>query len=139
MRIRATGLAAAAVALLAGCGSGTADLMSIDVVSEGVMVNTDHIRITDDGRASCGGSLRTLPSQTVLDAREVKRALRPLAKRGANYSTGGVNVSYYEFSSFDGTVRWDADARAGLPPAIGRATLFALRLERLLCRGRAGG
>ncbi|MEA2387751.1 MAG: hypothetical protein QOG41_524 [Thermoleophilaceae bacterium] len=133
MRVRAAIAAAAAVAVLAGCGTGTADLLSIDVTSEGIAARKDSIRVTDDGRGTCGGPLTALPSQTVLDARGVKRAMRPLARRGASFLKGGVNVRHYEFRSFDGVVRWDEGAAA--PPAIGRATLLALRLGRRLCRG----
>ena len=69
--MRRGGLAAAAAAVaaaLAGCGSGTADLMAVHVTG-GFVGDDFEIRITDDGRGSCGGSLRPLPSQIVLDAR----------------------------------------------------------------------
>jgi hypothetical protein len=132
MSVRAALVAAALVAALAGCGTGTADLMSIDDRSEGIVVQHVRVRVTDDGRATCGGALATLPSQLVLDAREVKRRLRPLARRGASFLKPGPNGRHYEFRSFDGFVRWDVGAAA--PPAVGRATLLALRLERRLCR-----
>jgi hypothetical protein len=132
MRLRAALVLAALAAGLAGCGSGTADLMSIDDRSEGIVVHQLRVRVTDDGRAACGGPLEALPSQMVLDAREVKRKLRPLARRGASFLKPGPNGRHYEFRSFDGVVRWDVGAAA--PPAVSRATLLALRLERRLCR-----
>jgi hypothetical protein len=136
MRLRTTiaaAAAAAAVAVLAGCGSGTADLMAVHVT--GGFVGEDYeLRVTDDGRGSCGGPLRPLPSQTVLDAREVKRDMRPFARRGATLPTAGGDLHHYEFRSFDGVVRWD-EGRP-LPPAIGRATALTLRLKRALCRAR---
>ena len=63
---------------------------------------------------------------------EVKRALRPLARRGATFTTSRPGARRYRVRSFDGIVRW-AEGAPG-PPALGRATLLALRLERELCR-----
>jgi hypothetical protein len=132
MRARAAALVLAAG--LAGCGTDTADLMAIEV--SGGPANADaRIRVTDDGRATCGGrELRAIPSQTVLDARGVKRSLRPLAKRGASFRAGATGGRSYVVRSFDGVVRWTEGAEG--PPALGRAALFTLRLERLLCRRR---
>lgn len=133
MRAGTTIAATAAAVVLAGCGSGTADLLAVHVT--GGFAGEDYeIRVTDDGRASCGGSLRPLPSQIVLDAREVKRDIRPFARRGANLPAAGGDLHHFEFRSFDGVVRWD-EGRP-LPPAIGRATALTLRLKRELCRAR---
>ena len=128
------GLAAAAAAAvaLASCGTATEDLMTIErrFAETGVQV---RLRVTNDGRASCGaGTLQRLTSQTLLDAREVKRALRPLARRGAAFARPRPDRSSYVVRSFDGVVRWDEGARG--PPALGRAALLQLRLERSLCR-----
>ena len=131
MRVPAAALAAALVLAAAGCGTDTADLMAIDVTG-GPTKARERIRVTDDGRASCGGELRAIPSQAVLDARGVKRALRPLAKRGASFRAGAAGGRSYVVRSFDGVVRWTEGADG--PPALGRAALFTLRLERLLCR-----
>lgn len=127
------GLAAAAAAAVAvaGCGTQTEDLLAFerDYPVTGVHV---RIRVTNDGRGSCGaGELQPLTSQALLDAREVKRSLRPLARRGASFTTAGSQRRSYVFRSFDGTVRW-TEGRG--PPVLGRATLLELRLERGLCR-----
>ena len=128
----ATAAAAAVAIALAGCGTKTEDLMAIDVSGGPARVH-ETLRVTNDGRASCGGPLSQLPSQTLLDAREVKRDLRPLARRGASFPSPRSGARRYVFRSFDGTVRW-GEAAPG-PPALARATLLALRLERSLCRG----
>ncbi|HKP88745.1 MAG TPA: hypothetical protein VJT75_02105 [Thermoleophilaceae bacterium] len=126
-------LAAAAAAIaLGGCGTATEDLMAIErsFPETGVHV---RIRVTNDGRGSCGaGTLQRLPSQTLLDARGVKRSLRPLARRGASFSSSRPDRSSYVFRSFDGVVRWTEGTRG--PRALARAALLELRLERLLCR-----
>jgi hypothetical protein len=134
MRHGTTAAAALAAAVaLAACGATTEDLMAIDVSGGPARVH-ERLRVTNDGRASCGGPLRQVSSQMLLDAREAKRALRPLARRGASFLATRPGVRTYVFRSFDGTVRWGEGA-AG-PSALARATLLALRLERLLCPGR---
>ena len=130
-KVAAVAAAAAAVAL-GGCGAATEDLMAIErsYPETGVRV---RIRVTNDGRGSCGaGPLYRLPSQMLLDARGVKRALRPLARRGASLTASGGDRSSYVFRSFDGVVRWTEGTRG--PRALGRAALLELRLERRLCR-----
>jgi hypothetical protein len=131
MRTGPLAIAAALAVALAGCGAGTEDLMAIEVTGGFAGVH-EQLRVTNDGRASCGGDLRAIPNQTLLDARGVKRSLRPLARRGASFTSERPDARHYEFRSFDGTVRWREGAPG--PPAIGRATLLALRLERELCR-----
>jgi hypothetical protein len=135
MRRALTLAAGACVALAAaGCGAASGDLIAIQVSGGPGRVN-ERIRVTDDGRASCnGGPLRPLTSQQVLDAREAKRALKPLAKRGAGYSSHRPGVRRYVARSVDGSVTWTEGA-AG-PPALARATLLALRLGRQLCSAK---
>lgn len=134
MRLRAVTGAVAILVGLAGCGTGTTDLMSIEVTTTAGGLHRERLRVTDDGRASCGGALREMPSQMLLDARAVKRTMRPLARRGASFLRERRDVAHYLFRSFDGSVRWDVGA--AVPPSVGRATLFALRLERQVCPHR---
>lgn len=123
-------LAAAAGLALAGCGGDPGDLLTLRV-SGGPARTNESIRVTDDGRASCnGGKLEQLSSDDVLEARQVKRELRPFAKRGESFrATRGRR---YELRSVDGFVAWSEGATAAKP--LPRATLLALRLERSLCR-----
>ena len=120
-------------ALAAGCGGTAGDLMALEV-SGGPLHGRERILVTDDGRASCNdGPLEAISNQQLLDAREDKRSLRPLAKRGTNFPTSRRGVRRYVFKSQDGTVEWSEGA-SGLPAPIGRITLLALQLERRLCR-----
>ena len=70
----------------------------------------------------------------MLDAREAKRALRPLARRGASFLSSRPGARQYVVRSFDGTVRFGEGAPG--PAALGRVSLLALQLERELCRAR---
>ena len=125
-------LAAAAMAVmwLSGCGTATEDLMAIEVTGGPAHVH-ERIRVTDDGRASCGGPLRQIPSQLLLNAREAKRLLRPYARNGASFRTARRTLRQYVVRSFDGTVRFSEGAPG--PAAPGRVTLLTLRLERVVC------
>jgi hypothetical protein len=119
----------------AGCGGSAGDLLTLQV-SGGAANAHERIRVTEDGRASCnGGALRQLGSDEVLDARQVKRLLRPAAKRGESFRAGRQGGRHYLLRSVDGSVSWVEGATA--PAALPRATLFALRLERQLCRSGA--
>ena len=132
MRLAWWAAGTAAAAFAAGCGGTAGDLMAIEV-SGGPVGGKERIRVTDDGRASCnGGSLQPISNQQLLDAREDKRQLKPLAARGATFPSAISGARRYLFRSQDGTVEWAEGARA-LPPAIGRTTLLVLRLGRRLC------
>ena len=125
--------AVACVLAVAGCGAPSGDLLGIEVTGGPAHVR-ERIRVTDDGQASCnGGALQQLSSQRVLDAREAKRLLKPLAKQGTTYASGPAGARHYLATSFDGSVSWTEGA-AG-PAALARATLLALQLERQLCHG----
>ncbi|MEA2397994.1 MAG: hypothetical protein QOK25_1550 [Thermoleophilaceae bacterium] len=130
-RISVVATAALTVAV-AGCGAPSGDLLGIQVTGGPAHVR-ERIRVTDDGQASCGGALRQLSSQQVLEAREVKRLLKPLAKQGASYTSPRAGGRRYVASSLDGSVSFTEGAPG--PPALARATLLALQLERQLCRG----
>ncbi|MEA2374651.1 MAG: hypothetical protein QOD53_1114 [Thermoleophilaceae bacterium] len=137
MRRACAAVAAAACALpAAGCGSSSGDLLAI-AVSGGPGNARERIRVTDDGRASCGGALRQLQSQQLLDAREIKRKLKPYAKSGESFRSARAGARQYLARSVDGSVSWTEGAPG--PAALGAATLFALRLERELCRGGGSG
>jgi hypothetical protein len=127
-------LAVASVLLLAGCGGGAGDLLSI-TVSGGFAPTRHTIVVSGDGRGSCDrGPLKELPSDRVIDAREIERDAADLARRGATYPPS-PDARAYVLRTKAGTVRWSEGGR-GLPSVLPRAQLLELQLERLLCRGR---
>jgi hypothetical protein len=110
-------LACVAVLSASGCGGSTGDLLAIEV-SGGIAApaRPDRIVVQSDGRASCNrGRPQEIPSQTLLDAREVERDIKPLADRGASYPAQG------------------AEGERGLPKPLPKAELLTLRLRRQLC------
>jgi hypothetical protein len=125
---------ALAVLLLAGCGGGAGDLLSIGV-SGGIAPRRHTIVVSGDGRGSCDrGPLKEIPSDRVIDAREIERDVADLAKRSATYPPA-PDARAYVLRTKAGTVRW-SEAGRGLPSVLPRAQLFELQLERLLCAKR---
>jgi hypothetical protein len=125
-----TAIATAAVAL-AGCGGTAGDLMSITI--SGGPTGKHTLVVSGDGRGSCDrGELKALESQRVIDAREIERDARKLARGAAAYPER-PGARRYAMSTNDGVVRW-SEGTPGLPKALPRAQLLALQLERQLCR-----
>jgi hypothetical protein len=130
MRLAAAALAAAVVAL-AGCGGTAGDLIAISTTGGG----TPHGRyvVTGDGLGSCnGGKDKTLPSQVVLDAREVERELTDYAEKRSSFTNGPPGARRYVASTKDGLVTWTEGAR-GAPAVIGKAILLTQNLKRAVC------
>jgi hypothetical protein len=130
MRLAMTALVAAAA--LAGCGGEAGDLMSIEY--EGGPTGIHHkIVVTGDGRGSCDrGPEKLLPSERVIDAREIAKDVTELATQAAEYPPK-PGARRYTLSTTDGEVRW-GEGSPGLPEVLPKAQLLAVQLDRLVCR-----
>ena len=130
-RVAATLLVALAVA---GCGGEAGDLMSIEIAKGPARGRELDIVIKGDGRGTCnGGDEKTIPSDLVIDARELERDLSDLAEQSAFFEPTGAGRREYVVRIKAGTVRWSEGDR-GLPRELPRTQLLALKLDRLLCR-----
>jgi hypothetical protein len=122
---------AATTAALAGCGGSAGELITISTTGGGGPAY--RVVVTGDGRGSCnGGAERVLPSQHVLDAREVERELKDDAKKRASYVDGPPGARRYVASTKDGLVTWVEGARSA-PPEVGKAILLTQNLKRDSC------
>lgn len=129
-------VAASAILLVAlatsACGGAAGDLIAVEV-SGGSQEAPVVISVSDDGHARCGTApLEPIPSQALLDAREVERELAPLAATGTRFPAPGTGAREYVFRMRDGAVRFGEGA-PDLPPALPQAVLLERELERLLC------
>ena len=132
MSRQAAVLAAAVVAVLAGCGGSAGDLLAIEV-SGGLEGRSTSVTVTSDGRGRCdAGPLAQLPSERVIEAREVERELGGLAAGGASFDEAGADRRQYVARTKAGTVRWTEGASA-LPAVLPRTALLERRLEQDLC------
>jgi hypothetical protein len=129
----ALAVCAAAAAALSGCGGSAGDLIAISTRGGGGPPY--RVVVTGDGRGSCnGGPEKALPSQHVLDAREVERELKDDAESRASYTRGAAGARRYVASTKDGLVTWVEGAR-GAPPEVGKAILLTQNLKRDTCGG----
>jgi hypothetical protein len=135
MRICAALLAAAAaLAALAGCGGDPGELITIS--TSGPAGDNHRFVVTGDGRGSCdGGGRQALPSDHVLDAREVERELKDLADKRASFTDGPKGARRYVASTDDGLVTWVEGAR-GAPPVVAKGIVLVQELKRDLCPGQ---
>ena len=130
--MKSLALVLVAAAATAGCGGGAGDLLSITATG-GITGGTHTVVVSGDGRGSCDrGPLKELPSDRVIDAREIERDAADLATRAASYPPS-PDARMYTLHTKAGEVRWSEGGR-GLPSVLPRAQLLELQLERLLCR-----
>ena len=133
MRTAAALIAAAAAALVVGCGGSAGDLLTISTT--GGDAPSHNFLVTGDGRGQCdSGKEVVLPSNVVLDAREVEREVKKYAKARRTYLTGPAAARRYTLSTKDGFVSFVEGAR-GAPPVISKAVELSLELRRALCPG----
>jgi hypothetical protein len=133
-RARAPVAAVIAAAALTGCGGEAGDLMSI-TISGGFAPVRHTIVVSGDGRGSCDrGALKLLPSERVVEAREIEHEVAELARKAAHYPPA-PDRRVYTLRTKAGVVEWSEGGR-GLPSALPRTQLLALQLERLLCARR---
>ena len=120
--------------LLAGCGGTSGDLMAIEVEGGEGRGRPLDIVVANDGRGTCnGGAEKPIPSDVVIEARELERELADLAEEGATYGPAGEDQREYVVRMKAGSVRW-GEGEAGLPEVLPRAQLLTVKLDRLLCR-----
>jgi hypothetical protein len=132
MRRTLAALTAAVALLTAGCGGEAGDLMSI-AISGGPAAEKHTVVVTGDGRGSCDrGPEKLLPSERVIDAREIAKDVTDLATKAAVYPPK-QGARRYVLNTTDGDVRW-SEGSPGLPSVLPKTQLLALQLERLLCR-----
>ena len=119
---------------VAGCGGESGDLIAFEV-SGGVAAPPEptEIVVADNGQGSCdGGELKPIPSELLIDAREVERELADLAEEGETYPPTGNDQREYVVRTKAGTVRF-AEGEPDLPEVLPKAQLLAVRLDRELC------
>ena len=120
--------------IAAGCGGEAGDLMAIEASGGKARGGPLDIVIASDGRASCNdGEEEAIPSDLLIDARELERELGDLADEGARFGSASGDRREYIVRIKKGTVRW-AEGDPGLPAELAETQLLALRLDRLVCR-----
>ena len=135
----ATAALTAVGAATAGCGGAAGDLLAVERSGSIPGARLD-VRVTVDGRAACNrGELRQLPSDQVLTARRIERALAGEdddpgpAARDVRLRPGPRSIMRYRARVDAGTVAF-ADTSRGQPPAFFQVA----KLTRDVARGTCG-
>ena len=105
----------------------------MSITATGGFLGGQHtVVVSGDGRGSCDrGPLKQLPSDRVIEAREIEHEVAELARRAASYPPS-PDARMYTLKTKAGVVTW-SEGRRGLPPVLPRAQLLALQLVRRLC------
>jgi len=129
---RAALAAAAAAALLTGCGQPSADLFTM--TRGGSIPGAKlHLRVTDDGHVSCnGGPLVEITSKQLIDARDVTRELTKPAGKQVSLAAKPGSTLNYAFTIDKDTVRF-ADNSSGQDAAMYKGALLVRQLAQGPC------
>jgi len=128
---RAGALAILAASAVAGCGTPSADLLVIDRAGDLPDARVTLV-IGDGGTVECDGTERTLPSDLLLDARELTSDLEPILERNARLAVPPTAILRYRVTGEAGGVRF-ADASPRLPPELGRLIRFTRAVATRSC------
>jgi hypothetical protein len=129
--VRAAWATVAAGALLAGCGTPTADLLVIE--RDGSLPDARARIVVGDGTTvECDGREQPFDNDLLLDARVLTRDLQPLLERRLRLPAPPTALLRYRVSGEEGEVRF-ADASPRLPPELGRLIRFTRAVATSSC------
>jgi hypothetical protein len=126
-------LAVAAALALAGCGAsvGTPDLFL--VTRTGAIPGARlTMLVNDGGYVTCDGRRHQLPSDRLLDARELLRQMKPYAKQHLTLPPGGQSILRYRIRTEFGTLAFSDDSR-GVPSKLYQLPLFVRDVAQRVC------
>ena len=122
----------AAGALLAGCGTPSADLFVVD--REGSLPDAKlTLRVGDGGTVRCdGGDERPMTSDDLLDARQLTEDLRPLLDRDTRLPVREGSVLQFRVTGGEGEARF-ADNSPNQPKAFAELIRFTRKIATEVC------
>ena len=125
-------LAGAAVWTAAACGTPSADLFVVE--RTGSLPDAElTLRVGDGGTVRCdGGDERPIPSENLLDARQLAEELRPLLDRGTRRPALEGSLLQYRVTGQEGEVRF-ADNSPNQPRVFAELIRFTRRIAMQAC------
>ena len=124
-------LTTVSAALLAGCGTPGADLF-VARRAGSIPGAALTMRVIDDGQVVCNGRQHDMPSDLLIDARELVRDLADPAKARTDLAARRGSILRYRISTEDGTVAF-ADNSSRQPAAFFRAALLVRQIAKGPC------
>jgi len=123
--------AAAAILLLAGCGTASPDLFEVRRSGEDPAANLALV-VNDGGTVSCNGHEHALDADRLLQARELARELEEPAQLGIELPPGRGAVLKYRVRLEAGAVAF-SDTSPGNPRAFLRIAAFTHDVAERVC------
>jgi hypothetical protein len=119
----------AAALVLAGCGGESADLFEVQRSGPGAV----EVVVNDGGTARCDrAKARQLPSDRLLDAREIARGLEKQARLSIDLPKGPRATRHYTVRTPVGrTAFWDTSP--GAPKVFSRLQVLTRQLAEEVC------
>ena len=132
-RARPAAAALAALVLLGGCGSPSADLF--EVVRRGPDRNANvRLLVSDDGTVRCNrGKPKPMGAERLLTARELARDLEKQAALGLELPRERGSILSYRARLEAGTIAF-SDRSRGLPGSFNRLAAFTADVAERVCR-----
>jgi hypothetical protein len=132
VRRAAPAVGLAALLLLAGCGTPSADLFVVER-SGSIPGASLRLLVSDGGTVTCnGGGEREMSDQQLLEARGLARDLAKYAKRDVVLGPGPNAVLTYHVRLEDGTVGF-SDTSPGQPLVFRRLAAFTRDVAKSVC------
>lgn len=128
-------IALAAALALAGCGAPAGDLFAVERSGAGPGARLSLV-VSDGGTVTCNHRKPVaLPSERLLDARELARDLQKQAALALELPAGPREKTTFKYRAelSDGTVSW-ADSSRGVPPTFIKLAGFTRLVSRQVCK-----
>ncbi len=135
--MRRLALAGAAAAVLAGCGSPSADLFAVERTGKGKGAELSLV-VSDDGTVRCNRR-KPIPmgAERLLEARQLARDLQKQAALGLELPSGRSQDTTFRYRAelSEGTIAF-TDSSRGQPPTYPRLAAFTRLVARQVCKLR---
>lgn len=128
---RARRLLAVVAVAVAGCGTAAGDLMVVERTGS-IRFADLSMRVIDDGQVECNGERHDLPSELLIEAREVVREMQESAEAGVSLPPGDPTILRFRIRTEDGVVGF-SDTSPGQPQVFYRAAQLVRVIAREAC------
>ena len=125
-------LAAGVAALAVGCGTPSADLFVVERTGD-LPDAKFTLRVGDGGTVRCdGGEQLKIPSEDLLDARQIQKDLRPLLDRDTTLAPRPGSLLRFRVTGEQGEARFAENSRP-LPKAFALLVAFTRKQAMSAC------
>jgi hypothetical protein len=122
---------AAAVALLAGCGTAPPDLFLVERSGADANANLELV-VGDGGTVTCNGEEHPLDAERLLTARRLLREIEPQAELGIDLPPGPGSQLSYRATMEKGTIAF-SDRSEGIPQTFLQLAAFTKDVAERVC------